>query len=77
MPPGSGLRWPGSVPGPVVTGELDFRTPTARVAAESGSLFPVAARAVLPGAGHYPWLDEPAAFTAVIGKFLAAPEPPA
>ncbi|WP_406045043.1 hypothetical protein OG799_11560 [Micromonospora sp. NBC_00898] len=28
---------------------------------------------VLPGAGHYPWLDDPSAFRAAVDTFLADP----
>jgi proline iminopeptidase len=40
-------------------------------------LFPRAEVGVQPGAGHYPWLDDPARFTAALDTFLgpAAPRP--
>ncbi|MFC5664320.1 alpha/beta fold hydrolase [Kitasatospora misakiensis] len=61
----------GALPCPVLllAGELDL-WPTAASAAEAASLFPHAALAVQPGAGHYPWLDDPAAFTATVETFL-------
>jgi proline iminopeptidase len=61
-----------SAPVLLLAGELDFLTPVSRVSAEFGSLFPAARLAVQPGAGHYPWLDDPAAFTALAGDFLAS-----
>jgi pimeloyl-ACP methyl ester carboxylesterase len=32
--------------------------------------FPRAETAVLPGAGHFPWVDEPDAFRAAVSAFL-------
>ncbi|WP_034086759.1 alpha/beta fold hydrolase [Streptacidiphilus albus] len=54
----------------LLVGELDL-WPTAKSAAEAASLFPRVRLAVQPGAGHYPWLDDPQAFTAMIEDFLA------
>jgi proline iminopeptidase len=34
-------------------------------------LFPNATVTVQPGAAHFPWLDDPAFFTAAITSFLA------
>jgi pimeloyl-ACP methyl ester carboxylesterase len=55
----------------VLAGEVDMNTPP-RVAAELAALFPDARLVVQPGAGHYPWLDDPAWFTAALAKFLDA-----
>ncbi|MGW2488213.1 alpha/beta fold hydrolase [Streptomyces sp. NPDC001606] len=54
----------------VLAGELDGgpRPGLARRAAEA---FPAAECAVQPGAGHYPWLDDPDWFRNRIGAFLA------
>ncbi|MFF2521106.1 alpha/beta fold hydrolase [Streptomyces liangshanensis] len=58
--------------GPVLllAGEFDMNTPPSAVA-EYAALFPAATYAVQPGAGHYPWLDDPGAFVAVTAAFLA------
>jgi proline iminopeptidase len=53
----------------VLAGEVDVNTPP-RVAAELAALFPAARLAVQPGAGHYPWLDDPAWFTSALASFL-------
>jgi proline iminopeptidase len=53
----------------VLAGEVDLNTPP-RVAAELAALFPDARLVVQPGAGHYPWLDGPALFTAAVAAFL-------
>jgi len=53
----------------VLTGEVDINTPP-RIAAELAGLFPDATLVVQPGAGHYPWLDDPAWFTAAVAAFL-------
>ena len=54
----------------VVGGERDALTGVASVELVAGS-FLRAQTAVLPGAGHFPWVDEPAAFRAVVSSFLA------
>lgn len=36
------------------------------------SLLPAAEVVVLPGAGHFPWVDEPVAFVAAVSAFLSA-----
>lgn len=53
----------------VLAGELDGgpRPGLARAAAEA---FPDAECAVQPGAGHYPWLDDPEWFTGCVATFL-------
>ena len=38
---------------------------------EAAPLFNDATVVVQPGAGHYPWIDDPAAFAAAIGAFLS------
>jgi proline iminopeptidase len=44
--------------------------PTPELAAEAAGLFPGWELTVQPGAGHYPWLDDPACFTARLLDFL-------
>ena len=60
------------VPVLLLAGELDVSTPPAR-AAEYAALFNDAEVAVLPGSGHYPWSDDPAAFTTSVLRFLRKP----
>lgn len=62
----------GALPCPMLllVGEVDL-WPTAKSAADAASLFPEATLAVQPGAGHYPWLDDPHAFTATVEGFLS------
>lgn len=55
----------------LLTGEFDLNSPPAPTR-EVAALFPAATVAVQQAAGHYPWLDDPAAFTAVTAAFLAA-----
>lgn len=50
-------------------GELDPMV-TPAMAREAAPLFNHAAVAIQPGAGHFPWVDDPAAFGAAIGSFL-------
>jgi pimeloyl-ACP methyl ester carboxylesterase len=38
--------------------------------AQAGPLFNDATVTVQSGAGHYPWVDDPAAFAAAISSFL-------
>ena len=54
----------------VVGGERDALTGVASVSHVAGSLRD-ARSVVLPRAGHFPWVDEPDAFRAVVGGFLA------
>ena len=54
----------------VVGGERDALTGVAAVAAVAAS-FPAARTVVVPGAGHFPWVDEPAAFAELVRAFLA------
>ena len=60
------------VPVLVVGAERDAATGLASVHAVAGC-FPRAETAVVPAAGHFPWIDEPAAFRAVVDAFLASP----
>jgi pimeloyl-ACP methyl ester carboxylesterase len=53
----------------VYAGEVEIG-PTAELAAEVAGLFPGWELTVQPGAGHYPWLDDPAWFTAKLLAFL-------
>jgi pimeloyl-ACP methyl ester carboxylesterase len=53
----------------VFAGEVEIG-PTAELAAEAAGLFPGWELTVQPGAGHYPWLDDPAWFTAKLLAFL-------
>ncbi|NUW37925.1 alpha/beta hydrolase [Nonomuraea sp. SMC257] len=55
----------------VLAGELDL-WPTAEGAAQAVPLFGEARLHVQPGAGHYPWLDDPSAFAAAVEAFLAS-----
>ncbi|MFI6286139.1 alpha/beta fold hydrolase [Streptomyces sp. NPDC051018] len=61
----------------VLAGELDGG-PLPRVAAAVADLFPHAEAAVQPGAGHFPWLDDPDLFTRTVEAYLlrAAPAGP-
>jgi pimeloyl-ACP methyl ester carboxylesterase len=54
----------------VYAGELDAG-PTPDAAAAGAALFPNATVTVQPGAAHFPWLDDPAFFTAAITSFLS------
>jgi proline iminopeptidase len=53
----------------VLAGEVDLNT-VPRIAAEYAALFPHAKLVVQPGAGHYPWLDDPGAFTSAVAALL-------
>ncbi|MDG4808523.1 alpha/beta hydrolase [Micromonospora sp. WMMD1120] len=56
----------------LLAGEVDLGAPPGLVA-QLEELIPHAEMVVQPGAGHYPWLDDPEAFTATITTFLAGP----
>lgn len=58
----------------VVGGERDAATGVEAGALVAG-LFPGATHTVLPGAGHYPWVDEPGVFRGTVGAFLERLEP--
>ncbi|WP_410570234.1 alpha/beta fold hydrolase [Amycolatopsis sp. cmx-4-61] len=62
----------GAVTAPVLvlTGDLDWIASPA-VAGRFAALFTDAHVVVLPGAGHYPWLDDAPAFASAVGGFLA------
>ena len=53
----------------IYAGELDA-APTPETAAAGARLFPNSTVTVQPGAAHFPWLDDPAFFTAAITSFL-------
>lgn len=53
----------------VLAGELDSG-PRPRVAADIAKLFPHAELTIQPGAGHFPWLDDPVRFTQTVAAFL-------
>jgi pimeloyl-ACP methyl ester carboxylesterase len=53
----------------LLAGGLDSN-PLPRIAADIAALFPHAELSVQPGAGHFPWLDDPAHFTATVTAFL-------
>jgi proline iminopeptidase len=53
----------------VVGGSLDLQRPPA-VTAEYAALFANSRLVVQPGAGHFPWLDDPAQFVSVVTEFL-------
>ncbi|MFI8100957.1 alpha/beta fold hydrolase [Streptomyces sp. NPDC086023] len=57
------------VPVLLLAGEADPAAPPA-VVAEYAALFPAAEFTVLPGGGHFPWLDDPARFRAALADFL-------
>ena len=57
----------------VCVGELDSVTPVDASREIAGALRDGIGRVeVIPGAGHFPWLDAPAAYWRVIGEFVAA-----
>ena len=60
----------------LVAGEYDI-WPTCTAVRELAALFGNADLALLPGTGHFPWVDNPASFAAVVLEFLARrPAPP-
>jgi pimeloyl-ACP methyl ester carboxylesterase len=60
----------------LVAGEYDI-WPTCTAVGELAALVDAAALAVLPRAGHFPWVDDPASFVEVVHEFLArSPAPP-
>ena len=54
----------------VIGGSLDLQRPPA-VTAEYAALFANARLVVQPGAGHFPWLDDPGQFVAAVTEFLS------
>jgi pimeloyl-ACP methyl ester carboxylesterase len=66
-----------AVPVLLVAGEYDI-WPTCTAVRELAALLNNADLAVLPRAGHFPWVDDPAAFVAAVQGFLTRrPAPPA
>jgi pimeloyl-ACP methyl ester carboxylesterase len=61
-----------ALPAPVllIAGEYDPGLPPER-AAEYAQLFPHGQLVVQPGAGHFPWLDDPQRFVRTVASFLA------
>jgi pimeloyl-ACP methyl ester carboxylesterase len=59
----------------VYGGELDV-IPVG-VLHQAAGVFPHAEVVIQPGAGHYPWLDDPARFTSAVNAFLGPAGPPA
>lgn len=61
----------GSLTAPVLVyaGGLDVN-PTGKLAGQAAALFRSGRLVVQPGGGHFPWLDDPAWFTAAITSFL-------
>lgn len=53
----------------VLAGEVDLNSPPGPVA-ELAALFPDARRVVLPGSGHFPWLDDATRFVETVEDFL-------
>ncbi|WP_069772870.1 alpha/beta fold hydrolase [Streptomyces sp. LUP30] len=60
-----------ALPSPVLllAGEGDLGAPP-RVMREFAALFPAAEFVVQPGAGHFPWRDDPERFVAAVTQFL-------
>ncbi|MFJ9828736.1 alpha/beta fold hydrolase [Streptomyces sp. NPDC101160] len=58
-----------SAPVLLLAGEFDVNSPPSAVE-ECAGLVPDATFRVQPGAGHYPWLDDPARFVATLAGFL-------
>ncbi len=58
-----------SAPVLLVGGELD-PAPTPRLLGEYAALFPAGRAGVQAGAGHFPWLDDPAVFVATVTAFM-------
>ncbi len=59
------------VPVLVLAGSVDVGNPVAAMA-EVAALFPRGEVVVQDGAGHFPWVDDPAAFVALVRDFVAA-----
>jgi pimeloyl-ACP methyl ester carboxylesterase len=53
----------------VLAGEVDLNSPP-RAMAEYAELFTHARLVIQPGAGHFPWLDDPDQFVATTAAFL-------
>lgn len=59
-----------TAPALVLAGEVDIAGPP-DVLAELATLLPNATCVVQPGAGHFPWLDDPGSFVATVAAFLS------
>lgn len=55
----------------LLAGEVDGG-PHPEAAAQAAAFFPHATVAVLPGSGHYPWLDDPEGFVRAVTAFTGA-----
>lgn len=64
------------VPVLVVAGGVDVGNPPGAMAEVAG-LFPRGELVVQAGAGHFPWIDDPAAFRSTVARFLARVTPSA
>jgi pimeloyl-ACP methyl ester carboxylesterase len=65
-----------TVPVLLAAGEYDI-WPTCTAVRELAALLGHADLALLPRAGHFPWVDDPASFAAIVHEFLARrPGPP-
>jgi pimeloyl-ACP methyl ester carboxylesterase len=53
----------------VIGGGLDLQRPPA-VTTEYAALFANSRLVVQPGAGHFPWLDDPGQFVSAVTEFL-------
>ncbi|MFD3695358.1 alpha/beta fold hydrolase [Streptomyces sp. NPDC058646] len=58
----------------LLTGGFDLNSPPVAAAA-CAELFPDATLVVQPGAGHYPWRDDPGGFVAAVEAFLERTRP--
>ena len=58
-----------NVPVRIIVGELDV-WPNARAAGELAALFPDATVLELPGAGHFPWVDDETAYADAVARAL-------
>jgi pimeloyl-ACP methyl ester carboxylesterase len=65
-----------TVPVLLVAGEFDI-WPTCTALRELAAVLGDAELTVLPRAGHFPWVDDPAAFAARVAEFLGRPADPA
>jgi proline iminopeptidase len=53
----------------VLGGDLDLQRPPL-ITAEYAALFPASRLVFQPGAGHFPWVDDPGAFVSTVTAFL-------
>jgi pimeloyl-ACP methyl ester carboxylesterase len=61
-----------TAPALVLAGEFDL-SPAPDLCKQAAALFPAGELAIVPGAGHFPWLDDPAVFTDAVAGFLSRP----